>query len=1032
MVEITALVVNLIPVANNFIYLHSKLLNRFRNASNPSGCVEIKHDKRLCYGSCYATPYNVNGENAFNISAAFAKSLSLEESSTVIVSSVEAKSLKFLHVTPFSSDDWEILENSADTIQNSLLNQIRVVGVHQNLTVWVSKSISVMIHIDQLSEDNAYGVLENFTEVIVSTEVRPCTSCSSESSPKSRSVNSWSSFFKDLISFVAVKEETPDESKPEICESEFSFSKVFRCCSIDLLEFQATSSFSTYPFNVFVSKKHFQHERIKNRGIQLCRLKQITSGSSKSLKDDKSDQTEDITSFATQEIYVHLHILEDMSTFQPTVHFRSANCYPTIFVSDTIRDNFGLKRNSKVKLDVVKKSVSCNVTEINFSSSHEMKTTVDDIRSFYNAYTQVYDEVIINNYCSMNICGEVLYFSFNPLNIPYVEMSYDDVQKCNFVSVERKIETNVNAVEEKPFSLDLLNFSFYKDVIQELHSTVLLELGFLRNLKNESSVVNSNHVIVEGDSGSGKTSLVKLLGDELAQSNYGVFVKIVECKSLKGKLVAKLKTIFESIFRECVHFQPSVIIFDDLDVMFVTSKQSDQQHNEKSVSSYTNRLSTMLSDLIRSYVSHQITVMATATNISSFESSLYSARGAPIFSIKKRLPALDQNARRESLLQFLTEKYHISINTLKSEYLDDVVQRLEGYCIQDISDLVDRIYFEAIKRQVKICPKIDQISVNEQDVDTAVSEIVPVSLKGVDFHKNSSITWKNVGGLDTAKQLLTEILIWPSKYPKVFKQCPLKMPSGVLLYGAPGSGKTLLAGAVAGESSLNFISIKGPELLSKYVGESEEGVRNTFRRAQNAKPCILFFDEFESLAPRRGNDITGVTDRVVNQLLTELDGVESVSGVWVLAATSRPDLIDPALLRPGRLGSMVYCPLPNQDERLSILKVICSSTEILEDVDLHLIAQVTEGFTGADLQAVFYTAHMKNCRVDLISAETDLEMSEENDTKLRMESLIEAVKETKPSLKMEERLNYERIYQRFSHNDENMSLELEKQRLTYA
>ncbi|KAG8293657.1 Peroxisome biosynthesis protein pex1, variant 2 [Homalodisca vitripennis] len=219
-------------------------------------------------------------------------------------------------------------------------------------------------------------------------------------------------------------------------------------------------------------------------------------------------------------------------------------------------------------------------------------------------------------------------------------------------------------------------------------------------------------------------------------------------------------------------------------------------------------------------------------------------------------------------------------------------------------------------------------------------------------------SFTSVGGLQSAKQLLTEVLIWPTKYPEVFSQCPLRLERGVLLYGAPGTGKTLLANAIAGESGLNFVTVKGPELLSKYIGASEEAVRNVFQKAQSAQPCILFFDEFDSLAPRRGHDSTGVTDRVVNQLLTQMDGVEMLEGVWVLAAASRPDLLDPALLRPGRIGTLLHCPLPSQEDRLAILTSLSGKLRMSEDVDLAKVAGLTEGFTGADLQALLFTAQM--------------------------------------------------------------------------
>ena len=246
------------------------------------------------------------------------------------------------------------------------------------------------------------------------------------------------------------------------------------------------------------------------------------------------------------------------------------------------------------------------------------------------------------------------------------------------------------------------------------------------------------------------------------------------------------------------------------------------------------------------------------------------------------------------------------------------------------------------------------------DFKKAIKGFVPLSLRGLSLHSSgSSVTFEHVGGLVEVKQMLKETLQWPHKYPHIFKQCPIRQRCGVLLYGPPGTGKTLLAGAVAKEFQLNFVSIKGPELLNKYIGASEQAIRNLFTRAQSAKPCILFFDEFESLAPRRGHDRTGVTDRVVNQLLTQLDGVETLQGVYILAASSRPDLIDPALLRPGRIDRSLLCDIPTKDERLDILKALSKDLPLARDVNFLVLADRTDGFTGADLKAVLYNAQLE-------------------------------------------------------------------------
>ncbi|KAG7244990.1 hypothetical protein INR49_023556 [Caranx melampygus] len=263
----------------------------------------------------------------------------------------------------------------------------------------------------------------------------------------------------------------------------------------------------------------------------------------------------------------------------------------------------------------------------------------------------------------------------------------------------------------------------------------------------------------------------------------------------------------------------------------------------------------------------------------------------------------------------------------------------------------------------------------------ALKGFTPPSLWGIDLQTPSATGLEKVGGLREVRQQLMDTILLPAKYPILFSNLPIRHRSGILLYGAPGTGKTLLAQAVAKESGMNFISIKGPELLSKYIGASEQGVRDVFQRAQAAKPCILFFDEFDSLAPRRGHDSTGVTDRVVNQLLTQLDGVEG------LQATSRPDLIDPALLRPGRLDKSLYCPPPDLESRVEILKALCTGVPLAANVDLEQLAAATEQFTGADLKALLYNAQLEAVH-NSVGSSTPHDLTSGSDSDMSLSSMI--------------------------------------------
>ncbi|KAH7417393.1 P-loop containing nucleoside triphosphate hydrolase protein [Cadophora sp. MPI-SDFR-AT-0126] len=293
----------------------------------------------------------------------------------------------------------------------------------------------------------------------------------------------------------------------------------------------------------------------------------------------------------------------------------------------------------------------------------------------------------------------------------------------------------------------------------------------------------------------------------------------------------------------------------------------------------------------------------------------------------------------------------------------DLAGETDGYMPGDLVLLVARARSEALIRSVSQSSKAADntgVQLNREDFDSALKGFTPASLRNVTL-QTSTTTFASIGGLHATRKILLETLQYPTTYAPIFAQCPLRLRSGLLLYGYPGCGKTLLASAVAGECGLNFISVKGPEILNKYIGASEKSVRDLFDRAEAARPCVLFFDEFDSIAPKRGHDSTGVTDRVVNQLLTQMDGAEGLSGVYVLAATSRPDLIDPALLRPGRLDKSLICDLPDNEDRIDILRALGTKLKLSAEVldNLAEIASRTNGYSGADLQALVYNAHLE-------------------------------------------------------------------------
>jgi transitional endoplasmic reticulum ATPase len=257
----------------------------------------------------------------------------------------------------------------------------------------------------------------------------------------------------------------------------------------------------------------------------------------------------------------------------------------------------------------------------------------------------------------------------------------------------------------------------------------------------------------------------------------------------------------------------------------------------------------------------------------------------------------------------------------------------------------------------KINPEVlNKLIVTMADFDNAIKEVMPSAMREV-YLESPDVKWGDIGGLDEVKRELQEAVEWPLRYPDLYTKLDHSMPKGILMHGPSGTGKTMLAKAVATESEANFISVKGPELLSKWIGESERGVREIFRRARQAAPCVVFFDEIDSIAPIRGMEgVNAGTERMVSQLLTEMDGIQELNGVVVIAATNRLDMIDTALLRPGRFDKIVFVPKPDLSTRLKILQIYAKEKPVTTEVNLQRIAELTDGFSGADMSAVANTA----------------------------------------------------------------------------
>jgi len=480
-------------------------------------------------------------------------------------------------------------------------------------------------------------------------------------------------------------------------------------------------------------------------------------------------------------------------------------------------------------------------------------------------------------------------------------------------------------------------------------------------------------VILYGPPGCGKTLLARAVATESEANFFAINGPEITSKYY-GESEAKLR----EIFRKAEENAPSIIFIDELDSIAPKREEVSGEAEKRVVA----QLLTLMDGLKGR---GQVIVIGATNRIEAVDPALRRP-GRFDREIEIRIP--DEKGRLEIL------KIHTRGMPL---YHDVDLQKLasitHGYTGADIQALCREAAMKALKRYLPLIEKdyegripnelLEKMVVTMKDFMDAYKEIVPTAMREVEI-SIPRVTWDDVGGLEDVKRTLRETIEWPLKYPDKFKRLGIDPPKGVLLYGPPGTGKTLLAQAIANETNMNFIAIKGPELLSKWVGESEKGVRRVFARARSAAPSIIFFDEIEALVPARGVDTSVVTDRVISQFLTEMDGVSRLEDVIVIGATNRPDLIDKALLRPGRMDLLVYVPPPDTEARYHILKIHTRKTVLAKDVDLRSIAEMTEYYSGADLYALVREAAMNTIR--------------RGGDEVTMEDFLAALRKIKPSL----------------------------------
>jgi transitional endoplasmic reticulum ATPase len=456
-------------------------------------------------------------------------------------------------------------------------------------------------------------------------------------------------------------------------------------------------------------------------------------------------------------------------------------------------------------------------------------------------------------------------------------------------------------------------------------------------------------VLLHGPPGTGKTLLAKAVANETNANFYSI-----SGPEIMSKFYGESEERLRDVFKEAEENAPSIIFIDEID--------SIAPKREEVSGDVEKRVVSQLLTLMDGIQSRGKLVVIGATNRPNAIDPALRRPGRFDREIDIGIP--DEQGRLDILLI-----HSRGMPMTEDVNLESIAKVTHGFVGADLEALSKEAAMRSLRRilpeinleQPKIPAEIlNKIKITKQDFDEALRDVQPSAMREV-LVQRPNVGWEDIGGLQQVKEELTEAIEWPLKHANLFAEADVQPPKGILLYGPPGTGKTMIAKAVAATSEANFISIKGPELISKWVGESEKGVREVFRKARQAAPCVIFFDELDAVAPRRGGGSEGdahVTERVISQMLTELDGLEDLKGVVVIGATNRPDIIDEALLRPGRFDRLLEVPPPDKDARKHIFQIHTKKKPLESDVNLDNLVEMTEGMTGADIAALVNVAAM--------------------------------------------------------------------------
>ncbi|KAI6205720.1 Peroxin-1 [Aphelenchoides besseyi] len=851
---------------------------------------------------------------------------------------------QWMEIVPESFNDWNIIvgriailiqpsnyqENTSCVIEEIFLSQIRVLQSGMRFVLHLSAGVTVNLRVAQVTPKSTSAVLvTNSTQVLVAplSENGNHSASSTSSPPRSPTVDSRSLFRDPIGLFLSTKKHRPP-----------MFLRVAPNPVDD------SSKWNVPPSTIIT----LSHEESYVR-MQLIQLYNAEVSCNQFATVIFLPQTGNGLNEELRPIY------EFLRNEPPTSCCLSANLRSNE-LSPFVRFKCRFLRSVDVK----------KITTLKYTTSIEIeeKKLRSKLSDFFEQSSVFVPVIISPEGCQIKLQYEIdsssyflVRFQFSGLNPNCCGYFWPNkLPKLERHNEQMKLKTNNEVTKTTPenFALtfsEIFDFSFQRSSL--LKFTQKLKTRLELDVHEEASL---GHLLVVGNEGAGKTTALHLISWFLYEK-IRVFVLKIDCNEFKGKSPETIAANLEARTTILQARRPSLLLFDNFD--FLNSHVEDEDRR-RFVSKVYSKIAQLVTD-------NRIQVVAATQSKKNLPDVLLNFNGSTFFTDVLELPTLTKENYAE-VLDHLLPTEHFDWNSQLNS--DARTERLERLKLGDVVKLCERLRLQFNKHPIGINELLEAL------------ETLPTAGRGKEVTKQNDsekgFTFSDVGGCSEVKRKLQEVFLWPMRYPEIFKSAGIRVDHGAVLHGPSGCGKTILARAMGQETGFNVIFVKGPELLSKYIGASEENVRKVFERARQNRPSLVVFDEFDSLVPKRGHDNTGVTDRVVNQFLTELDGVDtSMDGVYVLAATNRIDLIDVALLRPGRLGQKIFVDLPNESERFEILRIQCRDVRLKSEESLRQLAAKTNGWSGAELRGLIVNALFDVTRNTTVGDEQSPEIDEQ-------------------------------------------------------